>query len=279
MRAFARRRSCLTVPGGSDKMVRKAAGLAADEIVLDLEDGVAPDGKDAARRLVLDVIGEGFFGTRQIAVRVNAQGSPWHDDDLRALGPLAAKGVSVVLPKVDSAEDVRRVEDRFAGDIQALIETALGLARCLEIAGASEQMASLIIGYGDLASALGRSKDADWNFVQETVLLAARVQGLQAIDGPCFDLTPGSGRLVAEAATTSAKGFDGKWAIHPAQIEAINAAFTPSAEAVSQARGILAALDAATAAGKGVAVYEGAMIDEAMRRGALRIVAKVEGAA
>lgn len=259
-------------------MVRKAAGLAADEIVLDLEDGVAPDGKDAARRLVLDVIGEGFFGGRQIAVRVNAQGSPWQDDDLWALGPLAAK-VSIVLPKVDSAEDVRGAEDRFSGDIQALIETASGLARCLEIAGASEQMASLIIGYGDLASALGRSKDADWNFVQETVLLAARVQGLQAIDGPCFDLTPGSGRLAADAAATAAKGFDGKWAIHPAQIEAINAAYTPSAEAVRQARGILAALDAATAAGKGVAVFEGAMIDEAMRHGALRTIAKVEGGA
>lgn len=260
-------------------MVRKAAGLSADEIVLDLEDGVAPEAKDAARRLVLDVIGEGLFGGRRIAVRVNAQGSPWQAADLKALAPLADKGVSVVLPKVDSAEDVKRAEDRFSGDIQALIETASGLARCLEIAGASESMTSLIIGYGDLASALGRSKTADWAFVQETVLLAARVHGLQAIDGPCFDLASGSARLVAEAATTSAKGFDGKWAIHPSQIDAINMAFTPSSEALSEARGILAALDAATAAGQGVAVFEGAMIDEAMRRGALRVVAKVEGLA
>lgn len=256
-------------------MLRKAAGLGADEIVLDLEDGVAPDGKDAARRMVVEALRGGAFAGRQIAVRINGIGTPWHGADVAALGGLKLRGLSVVLPKAAGGEDIKRVVSATGLDVQALIETAAGLARCQEIAAASSSLVSLIIGYGDLASSLGRSESAGWDFAQEAVLLVARVNGLQAIDGPCFDLSAGSTRLKDEATVTAAKGFDGKWAIHPSQIATINAAFTPSEEAVRRARGIVAALDAAQG---GVAVFEGEMIDEAIRGGALRILAKAEGA-
>jgi citrate lyase subunit beta/citryl-CoA lyase len=274
MRPFARRRSCLTVPGGSEKMLRKAASLGADEIVLDLEDGMAPDAKDAARRMVVEALRGGTFAGRLVAVRINGIGTPWHDADVAALARLKHDGLSMVLPKAASGDDIKRVASTTGLEVQALIETAAGLARCQEIAAASPSLVSLIIGYGDLASSLGRSESAGWDFAQEAVLLVARVNGLQAIDGPCFDLNAGSTRLKDEAALTAAKGFDGKWAIHPSQIETINVAFTPGEDAVRRARGIIAALDAAQG---GVAMFGGEMIDEAMRGGSLRALDNVEG--
>lgn len=285
MRALTRRRSCLTVPGGSEKMLRKAAGLAADELVLDLEDAVAPDDKVEARRLVVGAVRAGLYAGRRVAIRINAAASPWHSDDIAALAGTAPLDVSLVLPKIESAAELAAVQQRLdaAGvgyaDLQVLVETAMGLARCLEIAGASQRLSALVLGYGDLASSLGRTGVASWSFAQETMLLACRAYGLQAIDGPCFDLHAASGRLAAECATTAAMGFDGKWAIHPSQVATIDAAFTPSEAQVARARGILAALDAASRDRRGAAVFEGAMIDEAMRRGALTVLSKVEDVA
>jgi citrate lyase subunit beta/citryl-CoA lyase len=224
--------------------------------------------------MVLDAVQGGAFAGRRVAVRINGIGTPWHSADVAALARLRPQEPSLVLPKATSADDIQRVVAATGLEVQALIETAAGLARCQEIAAASPSLVSLIIGYGDLASSLGRSESAGWDFAQEAVLLVARVNGLQAIDGPCFDLTAGSTRTRDEAMATAAKGFDGKWAIHPSQIAAINAAYTPDEESVRRARGIIAALDAAQG---GVAVFEGAMVDEAMRGGALRVLAKVDG--
>ncbi|MBI4921340.1 MAG: CoA ester lyase [Devosia nanyangense] len=281
MQYHARRRSCLTVPGGTEKMLRKAAGLPADEIILDLEDAVAPDAKVSARQLVVDALRSGLFAGRQVAVRVNALGTPWHGDDLAALSAIDDDRLSLVLPKIESAAEIAAIESRLgparAIGLQVLVETAAGLLNCASIAAASRHLRSLIVGYADLASSLGRTGEASWLFAQETVLMSARANGLQAIDGPCFDLSPESGRLGRESSVTAAMGFDGKWAIHPAQIEPINAAYTPPDAAIARARGILAALDRAQARGDGAASHDGAMIDEAMRLGALRVLSRTEG--
>src|SRR5918912_1143601 len=196
----AARRSCLSVPGSSEKMLAKAPGLGADELVLDLEDAVAVDGKDAARALVVEALASEAFAGRRVAVRVNAPGTPWCHADLVALAGAPAPPLSVVLPKVESAGDLAFADrlldgaERAAGTarpirVQALIETAAGLARVTEIAGASARLDALILGYADLAASLGRSpagaRDLDgWRAAQDAVLVAARAFGLQAIDGP-----------------------------------------------------------------------------------------------
>lgn len=285
MRTHPRRRSCLTVPGGSEKMLRKAIGLPADEIVLDLEDAVAADQKSTARRMVVEALASRSFAGRQVAVRINAVGTPWCHADVIALAAVGQPGLTLVLPKVETVGDLAFADRLLSGleaerpaaepiGLQILVETATGLANCAGLAGAGQRVQSLIIGYGDLASSLGRSAGPSWTFVQETVLLAARANGLQAIDGPNFSLEPADGTLVRDAAATASLGFDGKWAIHPSQIEPINAAFTPAEAEVRRARGILSALDAAQRAGNGIATFEGTMIDEAMRLGAVRTVSR-----
>ena len=285
MPSHPRRRSCLTVPGGSEKMVRKAAELAADEIVFDLEDAVAEDCKTAARSMVVEAVASGRFASRQLAVRINAIGTPWCHADMVALAGLSHPGLTLVLPKIETVGDLAFADRLLLGleaerqraemiGLQILVETAAGLANCAALACASARLQSLIIGYGDLASALGRSTGASWNFAQEIVLLAARSNGLQAIDGPSFSLTSANGALVRDSAAAADIGFDGKWAIHPSQVAPINTAFTPAEAEVRRARGILSALDAARLAGTGVATFEGTMIDEAMRFGAIRTLAR-----
>jgi citrate lyase subunit beta/citryl-CoA lyase len=290
MRALPSRRCCLSVPGGSDKMLQKAIGIAVDEIVFDLEDGVAIGAKDEARAKVIAALSAGGFAGRSIAVRVNAIGTAWCHADIIALGAVEHPGLTLVVPKVESAGDLAFLDRLLGGvesaggrasriGVQALIETAKGLSKVAEIAAASERLEALIIGYGDLASSLGRSPDAGWAFAQDAVLLAARTNGLQAIDGPYFALGDGAADGLAQASTRATQlGFDGKWAIHPNQIEAITAALTPSAEQQTHARALLARLDEAHAQGVGVVAFEGGMIDEAMRAGAERVLARAGGA-
>jgi citrate lyase subunit beta/citryl-CoA lyase len=286
MTSYRRRRSCLTVPGSSERMVRKAVGLSADEIVLDLEDGVAHSEKDAARRLVVEAIGSGIFGDRTLAVRVNAIGSPWCHADIIALCAVAAPALTLVVPKVESAADLGFIDRLLDGleaearrpapiGVQALIETASGLTNIASIAQASVRLEAMILGYADLASSLGRATAAEtsWLFAQETLLVTARANGLQPIDGPALSVGAEAG-LERVARNAAALGFEGKWAIHPSHLPVLNAAFSPTAEAVSQARALLARLDNVQAAGAGAVAHEGEMIDEAMRLGALRILAR-----
>lgn len=281
---YRRRRSCLTVPGSSEKMLGKAAGLAADEIVLDLEDAVAPREKANARRLVLAALSGAGLAGRAVAVRVNAIGSRWCHEDIIALANLSFPGLTLVLPKVESPGDLAFVDRLLDGveamhpraapiGVQALIETAPGLANAAAIAASSPRLETLILGHADLAASLGRDTAGPWQFARAALLLAARANGLQAIDGPGFALgaDAGLGRDVADAA---AMGFDGKWAIHPSQIDGLNAAFSPSPDAVAEARALIARIDALQAEGSGAGVHGGEMIDEAMRRGALRILSR-----
>jgi citrate lyase subunit beta/citryl-CoA lyase len=286
------RRSCLSVPGSAERMLAKLGSLEADEFVLDLEDAVVPRAKDDARRLVVATLAGDAPARRGVmSVRINAPRSPWCHRDVIALADLQERPDTMVVPKVESAGDLAFVERLLDGAeaaagrrrpirLQALIETAAGLARIQEIAAASERLDALILGYADLAASLGRSARAaqdleTWRPAQEALLLAARANGLQAIDGPYLGTAPDAG---FEAAARRARdlGFDGKWAIHPSQVGVLNDLFTPSAEELERARAVVAVLEQAERDGRGAVSFEGEMVDEAVRVAALRTVARAQ---
>src|ERR1035437_8582844 len=193
------RRSCLSVPGSSPRMLAKACGLSADEVVIDLEDAVAAPAKDNTRAAVVSFLASGQLDGRTVAVRVNGLDTPWCQRDIVALadGPAAGAVTTLVVPKVQAPEDiawVARLLDMI-GDgarsirLQALIEPAGGLRGAGDIARAPPRVGALIVGYAALRAARGRPADVEeaperWSFAQEVVLVAARAAGLQAIDGP-----------------------------------------------------------------------------------------------
>ncbi len=280
---MAARRSPLSVPGSSEKMLAKAAGLEADELVVDLEDAVAPEAKAQARDLVGDLLaGDTPFATAT-AVRVNSLAGPWGEWDVTELVERAGPRIdSLVIPKVESADDVLAVDRLLDGlgepgagiRLQALVETAAGLLRAGEIAASSERLDALILGYADLGASLGRAPGAPpelWLYAQETVLVAARAAGAQAIDGPYLEIRDDDG-LRHRAEHVRALGFDGKWAVHPGQLAIVNATFTPLPEELARAEAVLAAL--AEAEGRGAVELDGEMIDEASRKLAQQVVAR-----
>ncbi len=294
-RVMRRRRSCLSVPGSSEKMLAKAPGLAADELIVDLEDAVAASAKDAARARVTAALERTPWADAAVSVRVNAPRSPWCHLDIAALAALPRQPAAIVVPKVEGAGDLAFVDRLLDGveaaggrarpvRVQALIETAAGLANVREIAAASERLDALILGYADLAASLGRSeagaRDLDaWRPAQESLLLAARANGLQAIDGPHLGVAVDDA-FTAAVARARDLGFDGKWAIHPAQLDALNRAFTPTAAEVDGARAVLAALaEAERGAGAGAVALDGQMLDEALRAAAVRTLARAGEAA
>jgi citrate lyase subunit beta / citryl-CoA lyase len=285
------RRSCLSVPGSSERMLAKAPSLGADELVLDLEDAVVAAEKDSARELVLRSLAGEPFSAQSASVRVNAPRTRWCHADLIALAEAPAPPAAVVVPKVEGAGDIAFVGRLLDGAeqasgrerplrVQALVETAVGLSRIAEIAAADERLEALIIGYADLAASLGRSAaggaDLDgWRPAQEAVLVAARANGLQAIDGPCLRVTADED-FIAAATRARDAGFDGKWAIHPSQIAPLNAIFTPSEHELERARAVLAALgEAERERGAGAVALDGEMLDEAVRVAALRTLARM----
>lgn len=285
------RRSCLSVPGSSERMLAKAPAVGADELVLDLEDAVAPYAKHEARERVAGPPATDPYGDCTVAVRVNAPGTPWSHDDLVAMASATPGPRSVVVPKVESAGDLAFVDRLLDGAeraaereiplrVQALIETAQGLARVYEIAAASERLDALILGYADLGASLGRSpagaRDlAGWRPAQEAVLTAARAHGLQAIDGPHLGISVDDEFLAAATVVRDA-GFDGKWAIHPSQVPVLNELFAPTPDEVAWARDVVAALDTAEQAqGRGTVAVDGRMVDEAVRVAALRTLSRV----
>ncbi|MGI8593381.1 MAG: HpcH/HpaI aldolase/citrate lyase family protein [Solirubrobacteraceae bacterium] len=289
------RRSCLSVPGSSAKMLAKAQGLAADEVVIDLEDSVPPDGKDDARVTAAKAVSEGSWEGRSVAVRINSTSTPWGARDVAHLVEEAGEALTcLVVPKVQSADELRAVDRLLDGEeervgrerpvgLQALVETAAGLCAAREIAGASDRLEALIIGYADLAASLGCQMAADypgdrWHWVRETVLVAARSAGRQAIDGPHLEVGDLDG-LEVEARRAYALGFDGKWALHPSQVEPLNEVFSPRQEDVDRAAAILDALAAGEReGGRGAVMLDGEMIDEASRKLAVQVVARAEAA-
>jgi len=287
----AARRSCLSVPGSSASMLAKAPQRGADEVVIDLEDAVAPSAKDEARDTVVAALQEPHWQGVRTSVRVNAPGTPWCHADVIAITSLAVGPDSIIVPKVESAGDLAFVDRLLDGveaaaqtgnapmRVQALIETAAGVAHLDEIAGASPRLDALILGYADLSASLGRAAGAraeldSWRAIQDAILVAARTHDIAAIDGPYLGIAVDEG-FDAAAGRARDMGFDGKWAIHPAQVGALNALFTPSAEEVEHAHAVIDALaQAERAGGAGAVALDGQMLDEAVRVAALRVLAR-----
>jgi citrate lyase subunit beta/citryl-CoA lyase len=279
----------LVVPGSSARMLAKAREIEADEIVIDLEDAVVMERKRDALSAVLEALSAGSFNASAIAVRVNAPGTPWAHEELIALAALARVPDGVVVPKVQSAGDLAFVDrlldgaERAAGRteplrVQALIETAQGIAALDEIVTASPRLDALVLGYADLGVSLGRTRAGaarldGWLAAQDAVLVAARCAGLRAIDGPFLAIDDESG-LLAAATRAVELGFDGKWAIHPSQLEPIKQTFTPSSDEIAHAESVLAALSGAAGGGDGALSLDGEMIDEPVRLAALRTLAR-----
>ena len=278
------RRSCLSVPGSSERKLANAAELPADEVVIDLEDAVAVAAKDEARAATMAALSD--WTGPGVAVRVNGPGTPWCHLDLAAMGALPELPASIVVPKVQSADDLAFIDRLLDGveagagrraplRVQALIETAAGLANVQEIAAASPRLDALILGYADLAASLGGARDLDgWLPAQHALLVAARAHGVQAIDGPYLGVAPDAAFHEA-AARARDLGFDGKWAIHPSQVPTLNELFTQSAEEVQRAREVVEALERAERdTGQGAVALDGEMLDEAVRAAALRVLAR-----
>ena len=271
------------VPAAPAAKLAKGPALAADEVVLDLEDAVVPAVKDEARVAVVEALG-GEWAAESVAVRVNAIGSPWCHLDLAALAASSRGALTAVLPKVEHPADLAFADRLLDGAeaaaaratpvrLLALIETAAGLAAAAEIARASGRLDGLILGYADLAASLGRTGEQDWRYAQETVLVAARAAGIQAIDGPYLG-TRDDDAFRAGVLHARTLGFDGKWAIHPAQLDALRDAFTPTDDEIADARDVLAALDRAAADGAGAVADGDRMLDEALALSARRVLAR-----
>jgi len=241
-------------------MLAKAPSLGADEVVVDLEDAVAPEDKIAARGLAVAAVQKGPLG-RTTAIRVNGRRTEWWEDDLRAAA--AAKPDVVVLPKVESPEDVAAAAELLppGTGLEALIETAPGLADAERIAAAGHGLEALLLGPADLAASLGipvlTIGEGTPEYALTRIAAAASAHGLQAIDGPHARLGDDLG-LVRSAQRALAHGYDGKWVIHPSQIEAVHLVFTPSPAEIERAERILAT--------KGAMRFEGELVDEASRR-------------
>jgi citrate lyase beta subunit len=286
-----RRRACLVVPAAPAAKLAKGRGLEADEIVIDLEDAVVPAAKDEAREAVAAALAEDFAAP-SVAVRVNAIGTPWCHVDLAAVAASARERVTVVLPKAEHPHDLAFADRLLAGveaavgretpvRLLALIETAAGLEAVGALARASDRLDGLILGYADLAASLGRPEGGgppDWRFAQDAVLVAARAAGIQAIDGPHLGIRDDE-PFRAGVAHVRALGYDGKWAIHPAQLDALREAFTPTEAEVADARETLAALDRAAAGGAGAVAAGDRMLDEALAVSARRVLARAGEAA
>jgi citrate lyase subunit beta / citryl-CoA lyase len=273
------------VPASSPRKLEKAYTLAADELVLDLEDAVAVGAKDEARAGLAAALGTA--APDAVAVRVNAPRTPWCHRDIAVVSGLE-RVTSIVVPKVESAGDLAFVERLLDGTeppgrgrrigIQALVETAAGLARVSEIAAASPRLEALILGYADLSASLGRGRalrdePAAWIVAQEAVLVAARANALEAIDGPYLGVEPDEA-FAAAVRHARDLGFDGKWAIHPSQLELLNDLFTPDAAETAHARSVVEAMAGAEGEGVGALLLDGQMLDQALLEQALRVLAR-----
>ena len=246
-------------------MVAKAAGLPADEVVVDLEYGVAAADKEEARARLGDAAARGT-----LAVRINGSGTPWWQDDLAAVARLHPD--VVVLPKAESADDVRAVV-RVLPDgvgLEVQIETARGLAEVERIAAVGAPLEALVFGTGDFAASMGipvlTIGSGTFEYALARIAVAARANGLQPVDGPFANLDD-LGGLRRSSAVALAHGYDGKWVVHPDQIEPVNAAFTPTEVEVEHARRILTAED-------GASLVDGAMVDVATKRMAASVLAR-----
>ncbi|WP_142261486.1 HpcH/HpaI aldolase/citrate lyase family protein [Thermopolyspora flexuosa] len=293
------RRSCLAVPGSNPRFLEKAQGLPADEVFLDLEDSVAPLAKEEARRNVVAALREGDWSGKVRVVRINDATTHWAYRDVIEVVERAGDRIDcLMLPKVEDVAHVAWLDtlltqlERGLGlpvggiGIEAQIESARGLVNVDAIAAASPRLETLVFGPADFMASInmrtlvvgeqppGYTEGDAYHYVLMRLLMAARAHGLQAIDGPYLQIRDVDGfRRVARR--SAALGYDGKWVLHPGQIEAANEVFSPSQEDYDHAELILDAYEYhTTVRRRGAAMLGDEMIDEASRKMALVIAAK-----
>lgn len=280
------RRSVLYMPGSNARALEKAKTIPADALILDLEDAVAPDKKDAARDLVAEAVRARGFGRREVIVRMNGLDTGWGHADVPAA--VGAGADAILMPKVESAEQVQHLEELMesygaASDmtIMCMMETPLGILNAAEIAASSPRLSCLVMGTSDLTKDLQAEHTPDRLPMMTSLghcLLAARAHGLAIVDGVHLDLEDADG-LAAVCAQGRAMGFDGKTLIHPKQVDAANRAFAPGPDDVEWSERIIAAFAEAEAAGQGVVVVDGKLIENLHVENARRVVALADAIA
>lgn len=283
------------------------AASAADVINLDLEDSVAPSDKDVARANIIEAINTIDWGKKTLAVRINSLDTPyWYRDVVDLLEQAGERLDQIMIPKVGCAEDIYAVDalvtaiERAKGrtkkiNFEVIIESAAGIAHVEEIAASSPRLVAMSLGAADFAASMGmqttgiggtqenyymlhgdtRHYSDPWHWAQAAIVAACRTHGVLPVDGPFGDFSDDEGYR-AQARRSATLGMVGKWAIHPKQIALANEVFTPSEEAVTEAREILAAMEQAKANGEGATVYKGRLVDIASIKQAEVIVAQSE---
>ncbi|MEU9018418.1 CoA ester lyase [Actinomadura sp. NPDC048394] len=293
------RRTTLAVPGSNPRFIEKAQGLPADEIFLDLEDAVAPSAKEGARKTVVAALNDGDWTGKTRVVRINDLETHWaYRDVIEVVEGAGANLDAIMLPKASDATHVQWLDrlltqiERATGlepgriGIEAQIEDAKGMVNIDAIAASSPRLESLVFGPGDLMASInmrtlvvgeqppGYTEGDAYHYILMRILMAARANDLQAIDGPYFNVRDVDA-FTRVAKRSAALGFDGKWVLHPAQIDAGNAVFSPSQEDYDHAELILDAYEHyVTVEGRGAATLGDEMIDEASRKMALVVAAK-----
>ncbi|MBL4915648.1 (3S)-malyl-CoA thioesterase [Szabonella alba] len=272
-------RSVLYIPGSKERALEKAQGLPTDAIIFDLEDAVAPEEKAAARALLAATLRTADYGRRARIVRVNGLDTDWGKADLAAFAHLPLD--AILVPKVNSAADLDAVA-RLVPDqpLWAMMETARGMLNAAEIA-AHPRLAGMVMGTNDLARELGSRNRADRLPMLPGLglcLLAARAEGLVIVDG-VYNAFKDEEGLRAECEQGRDMGFDGKTLIHPAQLEIANAGFAPSEAELTLARRQIEAFEVASAAGQGVAVLDGKIVENLHIVTAKAMLAKAEAIA
>lgn len=264
------RRSVLYMPGSNARALEKAKTLAADSLILDLEDAVAPDAKEDARKLVCEAVAAGGYGPREVVVRINALETPWGRDDLAAV--LEARPGAILAPKISDPSDLTGLREAFAAAradgvaLWIMMETPRAMLNARDIAAAAagaHPVSCMVMGTNDLAkdtgASLGENRMAMIPWLM-TCVAAARAGGLAIIDGVYNDFSDTDG-FAHECAQGRALGMDGKTLIHPGQIDAANEAFAPSEEDVNRARRIIEEFARPENAGKGAIRVDGRMAE------------------
>lgn len=280
------RRSMLYMPGSNARALDKARTLPADSLILDLEDAVAPDAKDIARKQVCEAVNAGGFGLREIIIRVNALSTKWGYEDIAMASKSGAN--ALLLPKVESADAIRHMEAIMRANgapdsmtIWAMMETPRSILESQRIAESTPRMEGLVMGTSDLA------KELDCAHTHERLpfmsslglcLLAARAAGLAILDGVYLDLNDETGFEFA-CRQGHELGFDGKTLIHPKQIGPCNKVFTPKESDVAWSRKIIQAHADAAARGEGVVVVDGKLIENLHVESAQRVVSMADAIA
>lgn len=294
-------------PGSNTKLFPKMAASAADVINLDLEDSVAPSDKDVARANIIEAINTIDWGKKTLAVRINSLDTPyWYRDVVDLLEQASERLDQIMIPKVGCAEDVYAVDALVTAieaakgrqkkiNFEVIIESAAGIAHVEEIAKSSPRLVAMSLGAADFAASMGmqttgiggtqenyymlhgdtRHYSDPWHWAQTAIVAACRTHGVLPVDGPFGDFSDDEGYR-AQARRSATLGMVGKWAIHPKQIALANEVFTPSDEAVAEAREILAAMEQAKANGEGATVYKGRLVDIASIKQAEVIVAQAD---